>query len=143
MEIVFGIISLLSLIFAIFQTYNMARIKKLQKQHCESRCRNIVSLTQDMTNEVIGACQAFNDEMETLKLEKRKPNFNMPQIAAKISSINVLTSRLINFCREINNEHENEYGYKVFPDIYKELPEHECLINARKKLNLSIQEELK
>jgi hypothetical protein len=142
-EIISVIFSILSCSFAGYQIFKMDKIKKLQRRHCESRCKNIVSLTREMTNEVIGACKAFNDEMEELQKANKKPNFNMPQIAAKISSINVLTGRLIDFCTEINDEHESEFGYKVFPDIKIELPEHQCLITAKNKLAMNIQNEIK
>jgi hypothetical protein len=132
-------ISVLSLFIAIYQTFKAQKIKKIQRNHCESRCKNIVKLTRKMLEEVVGACSSINEEMVELSLSGKKPNINIQNTAMKINGINVLTQLLISYCSEINDEHMNIFGYKVFSDIEKELPDKECLFTVKNRLEHTLK----
>jgi hypothetical protein len=140
LEIISYGLTFLSTSVAVIQTIKKDRIKKIQKLHCENRCRNIVSLTREMTKEVYGVCKTLNGEILWLKLNSKKPDLNITQMAVNVGAVNALTGRLVNFCDEINREHESEFGYKIFSDLEKELPERECLITASDQLKMIIED---
>lgn len=132
------VVGIVGLSIAIYQTIITRKARKINESHCMSKCKNIVSLTRTMSNEVVHACSAIHDEINYLKSKKRNSQSNLTFIAERINGINVSTKRLVDFCIDINDEHESLFGYKVFPDINKELPDIECLKTAEKELIKSI-----
>lgn len=112
-----------SLLVAVYQWINSKRTKKMYENHCKSKCKNIVTLTHTLTHEVVTACEAINIEMEN----STHQNNNFQKVAIKLNGINVLTQRLKEFCSDINEEHESQFGYKVYPNIEEILPSCDCL----------------
>jgi len=133
-------IGIVGLIFATYQTISSKRAKKVYENHCKSKCKNIVSLTRTISEEVIHACSAIHEEIDSSTSNEKRSHSNLTYIAERINGINVSTKRLVDFCIEINDEHESQFGYKIYPDINDELPDIECLRVAKNTLTKTIKQ---
>lgn len=120
-------VGVLGVLIAIYQIIKTQKARKVYESHCKSKCKSIVSLTKTMANEVKRACTSINQEYINDSDKKNNSQYNFMNLAMRINAMKVSTARLVDFCIEINDDHESQFGYKVYPNIEDELPESECL----------------
>jgi hypothetical protein len=93
--------------------------------YCESRCRDVVKLTALLADEIVNACLAIRTGMR--HSSKGVSQGDATLALARIEGANRLAVQLIAFCERLNEEHEREFGHKVFPKIHDVLPEKGCV----------------
>ena len=128
--IVSTLFGLVGVFLAVFQTFAARKAKRVYESHCRARCKDVVDLVRSMSREVIEACTI-------LSLEIHRPKSNSPinydllaVLGARVNGIRLLTSRLCCFCENLNEEHKEQFGKEIFPDMKRVLPDIECLDEA-------------
>lgn len=130
------ILTIVSVIIAIYQTANARSTKSMYEEKCQIRCRDFVTLSKSISEDVAIACQIaevnIRSIIENPKTETKTAQI-FCQINAKIDGILSSTRHLIRFCERLNEEHFHEFGYKVYKNLDKEFERIHCFDEARFK----------
>jgi hypothetical protein len=121
------IVGVVSLAIAIYQTVSARRARHVYETSCKGQCKRIVGLTKSIAEEVSRACEIIETE-ESWQVSSRTSGPD-PRVtlAAKINAIRVLASQLVQYCDNLNDEHADRFGKRLFEDMRKEIPHGECL----------------
>jgi hypothetical protein len=103
-----------------WQTIKARRVRHMSEEKCETRCRDLVHKVKSLSSQVQIACDIVNNDVVKIL----KGNCELEEIAqpltlitSKIHAIDTLKKELMRFCERLNDEHEKEFGRKIFQDL--------------------------
>jgi hypothetical protein len=113
-------IGIVGLLIAIWQIISARNVRKMYREKCETRCKDLVETVGQLAQTVTQACKIKDenlDELITGKCDPGKVVRPLRQLSDQIHAIDLSKNQLVRFCERLNDEHLEEFDELVFPDI--------------------------
>jgi len=123
-DFVFGLITFISFILFLREKKAKELANEKYRAHCEQRCKRIVHLIRDLSDHSRRSCELTNSIISAKN--DNNSQSDKSYLVGHSFSIRTITNTLIDLCRELNEEFENDFKQKIYEDFEKELPEKYC-----------------
>jgi hypothetical protein len=116
-------IGIIGFLIAIWQIISARNARRMYREKCETRCKDLVETIGQLKQAVNQACRIKDENLDDLMRGSCEPSQAirpLRQLSDQIHSIYVSNNQLVRFCERLNDEHFEEFGQRVFDDIRKE-----------------------
>jgi uncharacterized membrane protein YccC len=106
---------------AVWQTIRERNTRHMYREKCETRCKDLVETVRELAYSISHACRIQNDHLKNIRTNQPDAISPLLGLSNQIHAINVAEKQLIRFCERLNEEHREEFGAPIFPDIKSEI----------------------
>lgn len=134
LNIGFGIVTLLSFIYAIRENKEKTRAinaekkwKDLYKTTCQGKCITIAGIARDLAQNTTNSCKMVKRCEDYVKRENISNGCDqIVRLSSYIYSTRTSTNSLIDFCEVIKKEYENNFNEPILENFNTKVPRILC-----------------
>ena len=111
---------------AVWEGWRVTSARRMLRQQCETRCKNLVELVKELARVTNSACRIKDEHFDNLMLGRCDPQEvvrHLRELSDQIQAVAVSRDLLVRFCENLNEEHVQEFGKPVFESIRHQFPE--------------------
>lgn len=113
------------LAFALWQFVRARSARRMYREKCATRCRDLVESVKYLARASNEACRVKEEHFDELMSGQRRPEDALRplrELSDQIHSIDAVRNQLIRFCERLNEEYEEEFGIRVIDRMRDEFP---------------------
>jgi len=114
-------IGIAGLVIAAWQTLRERNTRKMYREKCTTRCKDLVETVRELAGSTSQACRIKDEHFDDLTAAQPQAIRPLRQLSDQIHAIYLVENQLVRFCQRLNEEHREEFGSPIFVDIKSEI----------------------